>query len=104
MKKIMTLMAMAVIFTACSNEETESPLDVYSLTGYADTESRTVFVTPNADKIPFAWSANDYIYAGSTKSNVITSEEAALHSPLLLPHRRPKFTITSPALPPSKLM
>jgi len=73
MKKIMTLMAMAAILAACSNEETESPLNVYSLTGYADTESRTVFGTPNADKIPFAWSANDYIYAGSTKSNVITS-------------------------------
>lgn len=64
---------MAAIFTACSNEETESPLNVYSLTGYADTESRTAFGTPNANKIPFVWSANDYIYAGSTKSNVITS-------------------------------
>ena len=73
MKKIMTLMAMAAIFTACSNEETESPLNVYSLTGYADTESRTAFGTPNANKIPFVWSANDYIYAGSTKSNFITS-------------------------------
>ena len=73
MKKIMTLMAMAAIFTACSNEETESPLNVYSLTGYADTESRTAFGIPDANKIPFAWSANDYIYAGSTKSNVITS-------------------------------
>lgn len=72
MKKIMTLMAMAVIFTACSNEETESPLDVYSLTGYADTKSRTAFGIPDANKIPFVWSANDYIYAGSTKSNVIT--------------------------------
>ena len=73
MKKIMTLMAMAAIFTACSNEETESPLNVYSLTGYADTESRTAFGIPDANKIPFVWSANDYIYAGSTKSNVITS-------------------------------
>ena len=73
MKKIMTLMAMAAILAACSNEETESPLNVYSLTGYADTESRTAFGIPDANKIPFAWSANDYIYAGSTKSNVITS-------------------------------
>lgn len=73
MKKIMTLMAMAAILAACSNEETESPLNVYSLTGYADTESRTAFGIPDANKIPFAWSANDYIYAGSTMSNVITS-------------------------------
>ena len=73
MKKIMTLMAMAAIFTACSNEETEAPLNVYSLTGYADAESRTAFGTPNADKIPFVWSANDYIYAGNTKSNVIST-------------------------------
>lgn len=69
----MTLMAMAAIFTACSNEETEAPLNVYSLTGYADAESRTAFGTPNADKIPFVWSANDYIYAGSTKSNLIST-------------------------------
>ena len=36
MKKIMTLMAMAAILAGCSNEETESPINVYSLTGYAD--------------------------------------------------------------------
>lgn len=72
MKKIMTLMAMAAIFAACSNEETESPLNVYSLTGYAGTESRTTFSTPGSNSIPFAWSAEDYVYAGSTRSNAIT--------------------------------
>lgn len=73
MKKIWMMMAMATIFAGCSNEETEAPLNVYSLTGYADAESRTAFGTPNADKIPFVWSANDYIYAGNTKSNVIST-------------------------------
>ena len=73
MKKIWMMMAMAAIFAGCSNEETEAPLNVYSLTGYADAESRTAFGTPNADKIPFVWSANDYIYAGSTKSNLIST-------------------------------
>ena len=73
MKKIWMMMAMATIFAGCSNEETEAPLNVYSLTGYADAESRTAFGTPNADKIPFVWSANDYIYAGSTKSNLIST-------------------------------
>lgn len=73
MKKIWMMMAMATIFAGCSNEETEAPLNIYSLTGYADAESRTAFGTPNADKIPFVWSANDYIYAGNTKSNVIST-------------------------------
>lgn len=73
MKKIWMMMAMAAIFAGCSNEETEAPLNVYSLTGYADAESRTAFGTPNADKIPFVWSANDYIYAGSTESNLIST-------------------------------
>lgn len=72
MKKIW-MMAMAAIIVGCSNEETDSPLYIYSLTGYADVESRTAFGTPNAEKIPFVWSANDYIYAGSTSSNVISS-------------------------------
>lgn len=73
MKKIWMMMAMTAIFAGCSNEETEAPLNVYSLTGYADAESRTAFGTPNADKIPFVWSANDYIYAGNTQSNVIST-------------------------------
>ena len=74
MKKIMTLMAMAAIFTACSNEEDfDSQAGSYTLTGYADVESRTAFGTPGDSSIPFVWSVGDYIYAGSTKSNAITN-------------------------------
>lgn len=74
MKKIWMMMAMAAIFTACSNKEDfESQVGNYTLTGYADAESRTAFGTPSDGSIPFVWSAGDYIYAGSTKSNAIAN-------------------------------
>ena len=73
MKKIWTMMAMALVFAGCSQEDTDSPINAYSLTGYADVESRTAFGTPGATSIPFQWSASDYIYLGSTKSNPINN-------------------------------
>lgn len=73
MKKIWTMMAMALVFAGCSQEDTDSPINAYSLTGYADVESRTAFGTPGATSIPFQWSAGDYIYLGSTKSNPINN-------------------------------
>ena len=73
MKKLWTLMAMAVVFAGCSQDETDSPLNTYTLTGYADVESRTAFGTPGDTKIPFQWSADDYIYNGTNKSNVLSN-------------------------------
>ena len=74
MKKIWMMMAMVAIFTACSNEEEfDSQVGNYTLTGYANVESRTAFGTPGDSSIPFAWSANDYIYAGSAKSYTIAN-------------------------------
>lgn len=73
MKKLWTLMAMVAVFASCSQEEADSPLNTYTLTGYADVESRTAFGTPGATSIPFQWSAGDYIYLGSTKSNTINN-------------------------------
>lgn len=74
MKKIWTLMAMVAVFASCSQEEADSPLNTYTLTGYADVESRTAFGTPGTNKIPFTWSAGDYIYVGQAKSNAINNE------------------------------
>ena len=68
------MMAMVAIFTACSNEEEfDSQVGNYTLTGYADVESRTAFGTPGDSSIPFAWSVDDYIYAGSAKSYAIAN-------------------------------
>lgn len=68
------MMAMVAIFTACSNEEDfDSQVGNYTITGYADTESRTAFGTPGNGSIPFVWSVGDYIYAGSTQSNAIAT-------------------------------
>ena len=74
MKKIWMMMAIATIFTACSNEEEfDSQVGNYTLTGYADVESRTAFGTPGDGSIPFVWSVDDYIYAGSGRSNTIAN-------------------------------
>ena len=74
MKKIWMMMAIATIFTACSNEEEfDSQVGYYTLTGYADVESRTAFGTPGDGSIPFVWSVDDYIYAGSGRSNTIAN-------------------------------
>ena len=73
MKKLWTLMAMVAVFASCSQEEADSPLNTYTLTGYADVESRTAFGTPGTNKIPFQWSVGDYIYNGSNKSNALSN-------------------------------
>ena len=73
MKKLWTLMAMVAVLASCSQDETASPLNTYTLTGYADVESRTAFGAPIGDKIPFQWSADDKIYVGNTQSNAITN-------------------------------
>ena len=73
MKKLWTLMAMVAVFASCSQEEADSPLNTYTLTGYADVESRTAFGTPGTYKIPFQWSVDDYIYNGSNKSNTLSN-------------------------------
>ena len=73
MKKLWTLMAMVAVFASCSQEEADSPLNTYTLTGYADVESRTAFDAPGTNKIPFKWSVDDFIYNGSTPSNKLSN-------------------------------
>ena len=73
MKKLWTLIAMVAVFASCSQDETDSPLNTYTLTGYADVESRTAFGTPGDTKIPFQWSAGDFIYNGTNKSNELSN-------------------------------
>ena len=73
MKKLWTLMAMVAVFASCSQEEADSPLNTYTLTGYADVESRTAFDAPGTNKIPFQWSVDDFIYNGSTPSNKLSN-------------------------------
>ena len=75
MKKIWMMMAMAAIFAGCSNEEEfESQAGYYTLTGYADAESRTAFGIPGDGSIPFKWSVDDKIWVGSTQSDAIAND------------------------------
>ena len=74
MKKIWMMMAMVAIFTACSNEEElDSLVGNYTLTGYADIESRTVLGHPESSSIPFEWSPGDKVWAGNAQSNEIAT-------------------------------
>lgn len=67
-------MAMVAIFTACSNEEElDSLVGNYTLTGYADIESRTVLAYSESSSIPFEWSPGDKVWAGNAQSNEITT-------------------------------
>ena len=75
MKKIWMMMAMAAIFAGCSNEEEfESQAGYYTLTGYADAESRTAFGIPGDGSIPFNWSVGDKIWVGSTQIDAIAND------------------------------
>lgn len=73
MKKILSLVALATLFVGCNNEEFDSALNVYSLKGYADVESRTAFGSPTDNSIPFEWCAGDYVYVGNVQSNALTN-------------------------------
>ena len=64
-------MAMVAVFASCSQEETDSHFNTYTLTGYTDVESRTAFGTQSGNKIPFLWSEDDKIYVGDKCSESI---------------------------------
>ena len=66
---------LTIFFTlACSRTEEQICYNELILNGYADIESRTSFGTPYENKIPYSWSAGDYIWLGSVKSNPIAED------------------------------
>ena len=44
------------------------------ISGYSDIESRTSFGTPSENKIPYLWSAGDYIWLGNNRSSTIAED------------------------------
>ena len=74
MKKLFATLLLLASAVACNKSEefahqTAEPL---VLTGYCTAESRTHFGTPSESQIPYFWSARDYIWLGSVKSNPIS--------------------------------
>ena len=69
MRKIAILLA---IFFALSCSRTEEQIydNELILKGYADIESRTAFGEPDENKIPYLWSAGDYIWLGEVSTEV----------------------------------
>ena len=66
---------LTIFFTlACSRTEEQICYNELILKGYADIESRTAFGEPDKNKIPYLWSAGDYIWLGGVKSNPIAED------------------------------
>lgn len=87
MKKIFFVLMVAVLITACNQEEVIVP-QTYSVTGYSQTQvkSRTYFYEdwitefpegydPWVDGLIFLWSEDDCIWVGNEKSTSTTIEE-----------------------------
>ena len=81
MKKVIALMATAALFAACSETEEFTTNSVFTVTGYSSEEptTRTSFGTPDANEIPYNWTAGDYIWLGNNKSKAITSDCTLAH-------------------------
>ena len=76
MKKLFLALTLGAIATACTEIEELDSSSKFIVTGYNQTDdsSRTAFGTPNEKTIPFLWSAGDYIWLGTTKSDAIAND------------------------------
>ena len=76
MKKLLIALAVGTMAVACTEIEELDSSSKFIVTGYNQTDdsSRTAFGTPNEKTIPFLWSAGDYIWLGTTKSDAITND------------------------------
>ena len=76
MKKLFLALAVCTMAVACTEIEELDSSFKFIVTGYNQTDdsSRTAFGTPNEKTIPFLWSAGDYIWLGTTKSDAITND------------------------------
>lgn len=81
MKKVIALMATAALFAACNETEEFTTNSVFTVTGYSSEEptTRTSFGTPDANEIPYNWTAGDYIWLGNNKSKAIASDCTLAH-------------------------
>ena len=69
MRKIAILLAIFFALS-CSRNEEQIYHNELILKGYADIESRTAFGEPDENKIPYLWSAGDYIWLGEVSTEV----------------------------------
>lgn len=76
MKKLFAALLLLASAVACNKGEefTHQTTEPLVLTGYCAAESRTHFGTPDESRIPYFWSAGDYIWLGSVKSNPISED------------------------------
>ncbi len=81
MKKVIALIATAALFAACNETEEFTTNSVFTVTGYSSEEptTRTSFGMPGDTEIPYNWTADDYIWLGTNKSEAIESDGTLAH-------------------------
>ena len=72
MKKLLLFFAATTLAFSCNKSEEFMDVEPLVLTGKSSAETRTQFGTPDQNQIPYLWSAGDYIWLGSIKSNPIS--------------------------------
>ena len=81
MKKVIALIATAALFAACNETEEFTTNSGFTVTGYSSEEptTRTSFGMPGDTEIPYNWTADDYIWLGTNKSEAIESDGTLAH-------------------------
>ena len=78
MKKLFIIIGALALVASCTKSDeilrNEMGVEPLVLTGYNGDETRTHFGTPEGSQIPYFWSAGDYIWLGSVKSNAISED------------------------------
>ena len=76
MKKFIALIMTAALVAACSESDEMSTTSVFTVEGYSSEApaTRTSFGTPDGNKIPYNWTAGDYIWLGRNKSKAIAAD------------------------------
>lgn len=80
---MLMLVAAVVAMVSCEREgfENSKSAERESLVvvGYSSVDTRTSFGEPNAEAIPFIWSAGDYVWLGENRSKAIADDCSLAH-------------------------
>ena len=80
---MLMLVAMVIAMVSCESESYEATnaveRELLTITGHSSVDTRTSFGNPNAETIPFIWSAGDFVWLGKNRSNAIADDCTLAH-------------------------
>ena len=85
MKRLSMLMLVAAVvaMVSCEREGFENSMsaerEALVVVGHSSVDTRTSFGEPNAEAIPFIWSAGDYVWLGENRSKAIADDCSLAH-------------------------